>query len=116
MPYILSYTKPGVGCYSDANYPGHVAYNCDWEHAMHLAVSKDGEHFTLCATIPASFSQNAPFPRAGFRELQRRCCIHGFSVWQTVPSAFRRAPQPERSRSSHSWIHDALYLKGSCPL
>ncbi len=47
MPYILSYTKNGIGTYDETNYPGQSkAYNCDWEHAMHLAISDDGVHYT----------------------------------------------------------------------
>ncbi len=45
MAYILCYTKPGTGTYPDSNYPGHVGYLCDWEQAMHLAWSEDGEAF-----------------------------------------------------------------------
>ena len=41
MAYLLAYTKKGEGCYPDFNYPGHVGYNCDWEQAMHLALSED---------------------------------------------------------------------------
>ena len=45
MAYLLAYTKKGEGCYPDFNYPGHVGYNCDWEQAMHLALSEDGKNF-----------------------------------------------------------------------
>ena len=45
MAYILCYIKPGEGTYPDHNYPGHVAHTCDWEHAMHLAISEDGRAF-----------------------------------------------------------------------
>ncbi len=82
MPYILSYTKPGVGCYSDANYPGHVAYNCDWEHAMHLAVSKDGEHFT-----PLRNNTGILFPKCTFSEGR----IQGTTKTLLYPWIFRMA-------------------------
>lgn len=45
MPTILCYTRFGEGVYPDYNYPGHVAYLCDLEHALHLAISDDGEVF-----------------------------------------------------------------------
>ncbi len=46
MAYVFAYTKSGEGCYDDSNYPGHVAWNCDWEHAVHFALSRDGVRFT----------------------------------------------------------------------
>lgn len=45
MPTILCYTRRGEGVYPDHNYPGHVGYLCDLEHALHLAISDDGETF-----------------------------------------------------------------------
>ena len=45
MATIFCYTKPGIGTYPDENYPGHVGYLCDWEHAMHLAWSDDGKKY-----------------------------------------------------------------------
>ncbi len=48
MPYILSYTKPGIGIYNYiSDYPmPETPLNCDWEHSMHMAYSTDGEIFT----------------------------------------------------------------------
>jgi len=63
MPYILCYTKKGEGLYSDHNYPGHKAWNCDWEHAVHLAISDDGEHFT-----PLRNNTGVVFAKATFDE------------------------------------------------
>ncbi len=64
MSYILAYTKRGEGCYDDTNYPGHDhAYNCDWEHAMHLAVSKDGKAFTALRN-----NTGILFPKCTFTE------------------------------------------------
>lgn len=63
MAFILCYTKSGEGVYPDHNYPGHVAYNCDWEHAMHLAVSEDGEHFR-----PLRNNTGILFSKASFEE------------------------------------------------
>lgn len=45
MSAILCYTRCGEGVYTDENYPGHVAYLCDLEHALHLAISDDGTAF-----------------------------------------------------------------------
>ena len=45
MPTILCYTRLGQGIYPDSNYPGHVGYLCDLEHALHLAISEDGTAF-----------------------------------------------------------------------
>ncbi len=45
MAYILCYTRRGEGAYPDHNYPGHVGYLCDLEHALHLAISDDAAHF-----------------------------------------------------------------------
>ena len=45
MPTILCYTRLGQGIYPDSNYPGHVGYLCDLEHALHLAISEDGTTF-----------------------------------------------------------------------
>ena len=64
MTYILAYTKPGVGVYDYTNYPGHEkAYNCDWEHAMHLAISDDGKSYTALRNNTAIL-----FPKATFSE------------------------------------------------
>jgi len=45
MPEVLCYTREGKGIYPDFNYPGYVAYLCDLEHALHLAISEDGKPF-----------------------------------------------------------------------
>lgn len=45
MSTILCYTRRGQGTYPDKNYPGHVAYLCDLEHVLHLAISDDGISF-----------------------------------------------------------------------
>ncbi len=64
MSFVLCYTKPGVGCYDPSNYPEHVsAMNCDWEHAMHLAVSTDGKTFT-----PLRNNTGILFPKCTFTE------------------------------------------------
>lgn len=63
MPKILCYTKSGCGTYPDHNYPGHVALNCDWEHAMHLAYSCDGRTFK-----PLRNNTGILFPRCTFTE------------------------------------------------
>lgn len=63
MAFVLAYMKPGVGCYDDTNYPGHIAKNCDWEHALHLALSRDGEHFT-----PLRNNTGVLFAKATFDE------------------------------------------------
>lgn len=63
MAYLLAYTKKGEGCYPDFNYPGHVGYNCDWEHAMHLALSEDGVHFK-----PLRNNTGILFAKASFEE------------------------------------------------
>lgn len=63
MAYLLTYTKKGEGCYPDFNYPGHVGYNCDWEHAMHLALSEDGKTFT-----PLRNNTGILFAKASFEE------------------------------------------------
>ena len=63
MAYLLAYTKKGEGCYPDFNYPGHVGYNCDWEQAMHLAISEDGKNFT-----PLRNNTGILFAKASFEE------------------------------------------------
>lgn len=63
MAYVLCYTKSGVGTYPDHNYPGHVAMNCDWEHAVHFAISEDGIHFK-----PLRNNTGVLFARAAFDE------------------------------------------------
>lgn len=66
MPHILCYTKRGNGTYPDHNYPGHVAYNCDIDHAVHLAISHDGTHYkplrnnTGVLYAKCSFSEGYP--------------------------------------------------------
>ncbi|NLB68109.1 MAG: family 43 glycosylhydrolase [Lentisphaerae bacterium] len=45
MPTILCYTRQGDGVYPDHNYPGHIGYLCDLEHALHLAISEDSISF-----------------------------------------------------------------------
>jgi GH43 family beta-xylosidase len=63
MAYLLAYTKKGEGCYPDFNYPGHVGYNCDWEHAMHFALSEDGKYF-----MPLRNNTGILFAKASFEE------------------------------------------------
>ena len=64
MKYILAYTKPGIGVYDYTNYPGREkAYNCDWEHAMHLAISDDGKNYTALRN-----NTGILFPKATFTE------------------------------------------------
>ena len=64
MKYILAYTKPGIGVYDFSNYPGREkAYNCDWEHAMHLAISDDGQNYTALRN-----NTGILFPKATFTE------------------------------------------------
>lgn len=64
MSFVLCYTKPGVGVYDPTNYPEHTAaLNCDWEHAMHLAVSSNGENYT-----PLRNNTGVLFPRCTFTE------------------------------------------------
>lgn len=63
MPTILCYTRHGEGTYPDHNYPGHVAYLCDLEHALHLAFSEDGQHF-----IPMRNNTGVLFPACTFDE------------------------------------------------
>lgn len=46
MPFVLCYTREGPETYPDHNYPGHTALNCDLYHALHLAISDDGVHYT----------------------------------------------------------------------
>lgn len=65
MAYLLAYTKKGEGCYPDFNYPGHVGYNCDWEQAMHLALSEDGKNF-----IPLRNNTGILFAKASFEEYE----------------------------------------------
>ena len=63
MPFIMCYTKPGIGTYPDFNYPGHIGLNCDWEHAMHLAWSEDGVHYH-----PLRNDTGILFPKCTFTE------------------------------------------------
>lgn len=63
MAYLLVYIKKGEGCYPDHNYPGHTAWNCDWEHAVHLAVSEDG-----CTFRPLRNNTGILFAKASFWE------------------------------------------------
>ena len=83
MAFILCYTKPGIGCYDATNYPGHDhAYNCDWEHAMHLAVSKDGKAFTALRN-----NTGILFPKCTFTEGR----IQGTTKTLLYPWIFRMA-------------------------
>ena len=103
MAFILCYTKPGIGCYDATNYPGHDhAYNCDWEHAMHLAVSKDGKAFTALRN-----NTGILFPKCTFTEGEPR----GTTKTMLYPWIFRMA-----DRSSFCGLHDALHFQGSGPL
>ncbi len=63
MAYVLCYTKKGIGCYDKKNYPNNIAYNCDWEHSMHLAISDDGINFT-----PLRNNTGILFPKASYSE------------------------------------------------
>ena len=63
MPYILAYTKQGEEFYSDVNYPGHVAKNCDVNDSMHLALSTDGKSF-----VPLRNNTGILFPKCTFSE------------------------------------------------
>ncbi|MBQ3705630.1 MAG: family 43 glycosylhydrolase [Clostridia bacterium] len=63
MAFLFCYTKPGIGTWPEDRYPGHTAYNCDWEQAMHLAFSEDGKHF-----IPLRNDTGILFPLASFDE------------------------------------------------
>ena len=63
MPYVMCYTKPGIGTYPDFNYPGHIGLNCDWEHAMHLAWSDDGVSYR-----PLRNNTGVLFPKCTFGE------------------------------------------------
>jgi len=63
MAFVFVYTKPGEGIYDDSNYKGHVAKNCDWEHAMHMALSEDGVHYT-----PMRNNTGILFPECTFTE------------------------------------------------
>ena len=74
MAYLLAYTKKGEGCYPDFNYPGHVGYNCDWEQAMHLALSEDGKNFT-----PLRNNTGILFAKASFEEDAERMVY--FMCW-----------------------------------
>jgi len=65
MAYILSYTKTGIGTYA-YNVPYEVpetAYNCDWEHSMHLAISDDGINYTALRN-----NTGILFPKCSFAE------------------------------------------------
>lgn len=88
MSYILAYTKRGEGCYDDTNYPGLIAYNCDWEHAMHLAVSKDGKAFTALRNNTGILFPKCTFTEGKPKERLKPCSPPGSSAWQTAPSAF----------------------------
>ena len=72
MAYLLAYTKKGEGCYPDFNYPGHVGYNCDWEQAMHLALSEDGKILHHFEIIQVSYLQRHLLRKMSLSELQRR--------------------------------------------
>lgn len=64
MPYILCYTKKGEAFYDSGNpenYQNQRARNCDLNDAMHLALSRDGEHF-----IPLRNNTGILFPKADF--------------------------------------------------
>lgn len=63
MPFVLCYTKSGIGTYPDHNYPGHIAYVCDWEQSLHLAVSHDGIHFE-----PLRNNTGILFPKCSYQD------------------------------------------------
>ena len=63
MPTLLCYTKPGIGPVPQDRYPGHIAWNCDWEQSMHLAFSLDGRSFK-----PLRNDTGILFPLAAFDE------------------------------------------------
>ena len=73
MAYLLAYTQKRRRVLPGFNYPGHVGYNCDWEQAMHLALSEDGKeflhHFEI---IQASYLQRHLLKKMSLSELQRR--------------------------------------------
>lgn len=63
MPFVLAYTKPGEGIYDNRSFPGHIAYKCDIDHSMHLAISDDGKEFTALRN-----NTGILFPKATFDE------------------------------------------------
>ena len=64
MAQVLCYIKKGEGVYDYTYYPEHLhAMNCDWEHAMHLAVREDQENFH-----PLRNNTGILFPKATFHE------------------------------------------------
>ncbi len=91
MAFILCYTKPGTGIYSGipgepydaSNYSGKErGYNCDVDHAMHLAVSKDGKAFTALRN-----NTGILFPKCTFTEGEPR----GTTKTMLYPWIFRMA-------------------------
>lgn len=66
MAYVVVYTRTGEEYYNSGNsenYKGLVAKNCDVFHAVHLALSYDGVHFT-----PMRNNTGILFPKAEFSE------------------------------------------------
>ena len=66
MAYAVVYTRTGEEYYNSGNsenYKGLVAKNCDVFHAVHLALSYDGVHFT-----PMRNNTGILFPKAEFSE------------------------------------------------
>ena len=117
MAYLLAYTKKGEGCYPDFNYPGHVGYNCDWEQAMHLALSEDGKNFT-----PLRNNTGILFAKASFEEdefvgvtktlVDPWICCGEDGIFYVL--AVRRNQKCTRFKTY--WPHDGLYINRSCSL
>jgi len=63
MPFIFAYTKHGDDYRAEARGAAHVGLACDVNHAMHLAVSRDGVSFT-----PLRNNTGVLFPEATFDE------------------------------------------------
>lgn len=64
MAFILAYTKKGSVYYESGNpenYGNQRALNCDLDHALHLALSRDGVHF-----VPLRNNTGILFPKADF--------------------------------------------------
>lgn len=81
MAMIRCYTRPGVGTYPDRNYPGHVGWLCDLDHAMHLAYSTDGKSYH-----PLRNDTGVLFPACTFTEGRPE----GTTKTLIDPSIFRR--------------------------
>ena len=61
--YPVVSSMPGIGPVPQDRYPGHIAWNCDWEQSMHLAFSLDGRSFK-----PLRNDTGILFPLAAFDE------------------------------------------------